>query len=165
MKEPDVSGAIQHRIRPSIDERHQRLLSGLRLESGAPRWEKALWNRHPEYEDNYVPSDFLASTKAKFEATTSDSIWPLAGGLFMLSSILGGFGGDYQDDETQEADEEDEGLSATSPVASNRTVVMSPMLKRGMRKRRASAASLTAPEVESPQEKAKMWVSVHSADQ
>ncbi|KAJ9118226.1 hypothetical protein QFC22_004133 [Naganishia vaughanmartiniae] len=257
---------IQSAPRHSDPRRQKRLLSPLRFDGGTPRWEKALWKRHPEFEDNYVPPDFLASTKVKFDArqnlpslgaiairqavpqttftsfislvisvfrsllersigaadlllicasgcviagicfkvyywwnkrsshsagkalpgsvrlagsanyilppfllylcsplllsltkaTTSDSIWPLAGGLFMLSSILGGFGGNYQDE--AKADEDEEGLSATSPVASRRTVVRSPVLRRGERKRRASAASLTAPREESMQEKAKMYV-------
>jgi hypothetical protein len=99
----------------------------------------------------YLCSPLLLSLT---KATTSDSIWPLAGGLFVLSSILGGFGGDYKDEPN--VDEEEQGLSAISPVASRRTVVLSPVLRRGARKRRASAASLTMPREESTQEKAKM---------
>ena len=42
-----------------------RLLSPVSLESS--QWSKALWKQHPGYEDNYVPPDFLASTRIKFE--------------------------------------------------------------------------------------------------
>jgi phosphatidylinositol glycan class C protein len=37
----------------------------------------------------YICSPLLLSLT---KATTSDTIWPLAGGLFMLASVLGGFG-------------------------------------------------------------------------
>jgi hypothetical protein len=258
-----------------------RLLSPVRLNA---TWSKALWKRHPGYEDNYVPPDFLASTRVKFEgrwgnllirsyaehvlraerktlpplralmirqavpqttftsfisvviavfrslldgsigpsdlvlvcagvcivlrlglklytwfrkaqipstaqrpriaaqlgasgnyllppfilylssplllsltkATTSDSIWPLAGGLFVLSSILGGFGSDYQDD--PKVEEQDPGMSALSPVAPTRTAIMPPTIRQEIERTGTSAVPLESAGEDPKKEKAKMYV-------
>jgi hypothetical protein len=64
----DIVTFFQGSPRPSNREQPNRLLSPLRLDEETSRWEKALWKRHPDFEDNYVPADFLASTKIKFDS-------------------------------------------------------------------------------------------------
>lgn len=99
----------------------------------------------------YLSSPLLLSLT---KATTSDSIWPLAGALFLLSSILGGFGSGYQDDARDV--EEDAGTSVLSPVAPTRTTITSPIIKQQTKKRRASTVALDPTSAELKREKAKM---------
>ena len=98
----------------------------------------------------YLSSPLLLSLT---KATTSDSIWPLAGALFLLSSILGGFGSDYQEEIKKGGD--DAGTSVLSPVAPTRTAITSPIIKQHT-KRRTSAAALNPASAELKREKAKM---------
>lgn len=101
----------------------------------------------------YLSSPLLLSLT---KATTSDSIWPLAGGLFVLSSILGGFGSDYQDD--PKIEEQDAGMSALSPVAPTRTAIMPPTIRQEIARSGASAVPLESAGEDPKKEKAKMYV-------
>lgn len=103
----------------------------------------------------YLSSPLLLSLT---QATTSDSIWPLAGGLFVLSSILGGFGSDYQDD--PKVEEPDAGMSALSPVAPTRTAVMPPTIKQEIERSGTSAVPMESAGEDPKKEKAKMYVAV-----
>jgi hypothetical protein len=99
----------------------------------------------------YLCSPLLLSLT---KATTSDSIWPFAGALFLLSSILGGFGSGYEEEPTNE--DEDTATSVFSPVAPPRTAITSPDIKQEIKKRRTSSAALEPASVELKREKAKM---------
>lgn len=101
----------------------------------------------------YLSSPLLLSLT---KATTSDSIWPLAGGLFVLSSILGGFGSDYQDD--PKVEEQDPGISALSPVAPTRTAIMPPTIRQEIERTGTSAVPMESAGEDPKKEKAKMYV-------
>lgn len=72
----------------------------------------------------------------------------------MLSSILGGFGSEYQDD--PKVKESDAGMSALSPVAPTRTTITSPIIRQEIEKSGTSAVALDSVGEDPKREKAKM---------